>query len=92
MQDIYLVVHSRIRKKNKARKANKVQHVDCQTNALPDRPTDQPNDQRTQPVVEGLCRTSKAECFQERRERESEIVKKYILFSLSLFHYITWGF
>ena len=38
---------------NKAKKANKVRHVDRQTNAL----SDQPTDQRTQPVIEVLYRT-----------------------------------
>ena len=38
---------------NKAKQANKVRRVDRRTNALPDQPTDQ----RTQPIIEVLCRT-----------------------------------
>ena len=39
--------------KNKAKQANKVRRVDRRTNALP---TNRPTDQRTQPVIEVLCR------------------------------------
>ena len=42
----------------KGNKAYKVRYVDRRTNALPtNRPTNRPFEQRTQPIIEVLCRT-----------------------------------